>query len=206
MLKIWGRINSSNVKKVVWAVGELGLPYERIEAGREFGVVNTPEYRKLNPNGLVPTIDDDGFILWESNAIIRYLAQKHGAGTLWPTNPQVRARADRWMDWQLASFTPAFTQAFQGVFRTPADKRDEAAIEAARVRADHLSAVLDAHLADHAHVAGDAFSMGDIPIGIGVHIWLNTPLPRTPRPHVERWYALLAAREAAKPTMILPLT
>src|SRR5450631_4370637 len=100
MLKVWGRANSVNVQKVLWTCEELALPYKRIEAGMEYGVVSTPEYKKLNPNAMVPTIDDDGFVLWESNAIVRYLAAKYGAGSLWPADPKIRASADRWMDWQ----------------------------------------------------------------------------------------------------------
>src|SRR3989304_1196014 len=99
MLRIWGRTNSVNVKKALWCAEELGLAYERIDAGLQFGVVDTAEYRKLNPNGLVPTIEDHGFVLWESHAIVRYLAAKHGAGTLWPTDLKVRADAARWVGW-----------------------------------------------------------------------------------------------------------
>src|SRR3970040_1761800 len=111
MLKIWGRTNSVNVKKALRAAEELGLKYERIDAGMQFGVVDTPEYRKLNPNGLVPTIEDDGVVLWESHAIVRYLAAKYGAGTLCPTDLRERADADRWMDW-----TFGFANAFRAVF------------------------------------------------------------------------------------------
>jgi glutathione S-transferase len=107
MLRIWGRLSSINVQKVVWCADELGLPYERTEAGGSFGVVGTPEYLAMNPNGLVPVIDDGGFVLWESNAIVRYLAARHGDGWLWPTDLQLRAEADRWMDWQNFTFWPA---------------------------------------------------------------------------------------------------
>ena len=103
MIKLWGRTNSLNVQKVLFCLGELGLPFERVDAGMQFGVVKTPEYMAKNPNSVVPTLEEDGFVLWESNAIVRYLASTHGAGALWPTDPRARALADRWMDWQQTS-------------------------------------------------------------------------------------------------------
>ena len=102
-----------------------GLAYERVDAGGSFGVVNTPQYRNLNPNGLVPTIEDDGFVLWESNAIVRYLTAKHSAGKLWPEDLKVRAEADKWMDWQSTTFWPTFRPLFWNLVRTPADQRDD---------------------------------------------------------------------------------
>ncbi len=124
MLKIWGRNNSVNVQKVLWCCEELGLKYERLDAGGSFGVVNTPQYRALNPNGLVPTIEDGPFVLWESNAIVRYLTAKHSSGKLWPEDHKVRAEADKWMDWQNSMFWPVFRPLFWNVVRTPADERD----------------------------------------------------------------------------------
>src|SRR6266849_4106379 len=124
MLKIWGRTNSVNVKKALWAAEELGMKYERIDAGMQFGVNKTPEYLGMNPTGLVPTIDDGGFVLWESHAIVRYLAAKHGAGTLWSNDLRVRADADRWMDWT-HSFSREFQRpVFWPLVRTPPEKRD----------------------------------------------------------------------------------
>ncbi len=134
MLVVWGRKNSINVQKVLWCCEEMKIGYERIDAGLAFGVVNTPQYLKLNPNGLVPTIDDDGFVLWESNAILRYLAAKHAAGSLWPVNLATRADADRWMDWQLSTFWPAIRTLFLGLIRTAPDKRDPHALEESRVK------------------------------------------------------------------------
>lgn len=130
MLKIWGRINSVNVKKALWAIEELEAPYERIDAGMAFGINKTPEYLKMNPMGLVPVIDDDGFILWESHAIARYLAAKHGKGSLGPTDPRTHADADRWMDWA-STFAAGLRNAFWGLIRTPAEKRDQKAIDEA---------------------------------------------------------------------------
>ena len=206
MLKLWGRLNSINVQKVVWCLEELGLPYERVDAGGPFGTVDTPAYRRLNPNGLVPTIEEDGFVLWESNAIVRYLAAKHGAGTLWPSNPRVRADADRWMDWQATNFGPAMGPAFHGLIRTPPDKRDVKVIEQAVVKGEAAAAVLDAHLAGKAYVAGDAFTVGDIAAGAAAHRWLNLPVSRKPCPNLERWHQSLVERPAGRKLLTRPLT
>src|ERR671938_257996 len=206
MLTLWGRTNSINVQKVLWAIEELGLAYRRIDAGREFGVVDTPEYRRMNPNGLVPTIEDDGFVLWESNAIVRYLAAKHGAGSLWPQDPRRRADADRWMDWQATAFTPAQGPAFHGLVRTAPDKRDAAAVAQSIAKAEPLAALLDAHLSENRFVAGDAFTAGDIAVGAAVHRWLNLPAARERRPNLERYHGELLRRHAAAKVLVTPIT
>ncbi len=205
MLKIWGRTNSVNVKKALWCLEELGLKYERIDAGLQFGVVNTPEYRKLNPNGLVPTLEDHGFVLWESHAIVRYLAAKHGAGKLWPLDLKQRADADRWMDWAF-SFQAAFRPVFWGLVRTPPEKRDPVAIEEGRKKSAELLGVLDAALAGHRYVAGDAFTMGDIPIGCHVHLWLRLPIERPQHPHLEAWFARLLERAPYRKVVDIPIS
>jgi glutathione S-transferase len=206
MLTIWGRMNSINVQKVVWAAEELGRAFVRHDAGMAFGVVNTPEYRAMNPNGLVPVIEDDGFVLWESNAIVRYLAAKYGEGRVWPTDPAARALSDRWMDWQATTFYPAYAPAFMGLVRTPADKRDPAAIEASRVKTESILGVLDDHLAANAHLGGEAFGIGDLALGPTVHRWLNMPVARTPRPHLEAWHQRITARPSAACFRDLPVT
>src|SRR6202140_854311 len=132
MLTIWGRSNSVNVQKVLWCCEELPRGYERIDAGGPFGVVSTPRYLNLNPNGLVPTIEDDGFVLWESNAIVRYLAAKHASGSVWPSDPHERADADRWMDWQTTTLQPAMGPAFVHLVRFPPEKRDATAVDPSR--------------------------------------------------------------------------
>ena len=196
MLKIWGRLNSVNVKKAMWAVEELGLEYERIDAGLHFGVTKTPEYRRMNPNSLVPTIDDDGFVLWESHSIVRYLAAKHGAGTLWPTDLRVRADAERWMDWAF-TFQGAMRDVFWGLIRTPPEKRDMKAIEAGAKRsAELLAAVLEPALAGKNYLTGNDFTMGDIPIGCEVQRWMRVPIERPRFPNVEAWFERLRARPA----------
>ena len=205
MLKIYGRLTSVNVQKVVWCADELGLTYERVEAGGKYGVVSTPEYRAMNPNGLIPVIDDDGFVLWESNAIVRYLAGRYGEGTLWPADAHTRADADRWMDWQATSFNPAFRPAFIQLVRTPVAQRDAAVVEQSRVGVEKRLAILDAHLASHAFVAGAAFTMGDIPLGCSVDRWFKMPIPRETHPNVERWYQALRGRAGAQQVVSLAL-
>ena len=204
-LRIWGRLSSVNVQKVVWCCDELGLAYERIDAGGAFGRNHTPEYLAMNPNGLVPVIEDAGFTLYESNAIVRYLAAKH-ASALWPADLQRRADVDRWMEWQSTGYTPSMTQVFWQLVRTPPERRDPAAIDASRENGEKHSAILDAHLAGREFIAGDAFSTADIVVGCAAHRWLHLPMERAPRPHVERWYAMLKSRPGSRQVTSLALT
>ncbi len=205
MLKLWGRTNSVNVKKALWCLGELEIPYERLDAGMAFGVVNTPEYRKMNPNGRVPTIEDDGFVLWESHTIVRYLCAKHSMGKLCPSDLRVRADAERWMDWAF-TFQSAMRDVFWGLIRTPPEKRDAKAIDAG-VKASHeLAGMLDGVLADRPYVAGDQFTMGDIPIGCEVQRYLRVPIERPARPHLEAWFERLRQRPPFVKHVDLPLT
>lgn len=205
MLKIWGRANSSNVKKVTWLCEEIGLPYQRIDAGLAFGVVNTPEYRKLNPNGLVPTIDDDGFILWESNAIVRYLAAKHAAGTLWPTDLKVRADADRWMDWCATTLALAFIPLFMQLVRTAPENRKPQVIEEGTKRTAEVLARLDAALAGRNFVIGDQFSMADIAFGGVVYLVNNVAFDRPKLANFDAWYARISARPAFRKAVAVPV-
>jgi glutathione S-transferase len=198
MLKIWGRVSSVNVQKVVWCAEELGLACERIDVGGKFGGNDTPQYLAMNPNGLVPVIDDDGFVLYESNAIVRYLGARYGAGDFWPDDLRRRADVDRWMEWQATAYTPAMWGAFWHLVRTPEDKRSAEAIESSRAKSEKLSAILDAHLADRRNLTGDAFTAADVVVGCAAHRWLNLPIERTPRPNLERWYQNLKARPASR--------
>jgi glutathione S-transferase len=206
MLVIWGRNNSVNVQKALWCCEELALAYERIDAGGAFGVVDTPQYRSLNPNGLVPTIEDDGFVLWESHAIVRYLAAKHGAGSLWPVDLQTRAEADRWMDWKQTSFWPALRGLFLGLVRTAPDKRDPQAMEASRLKTVEELRIVDAHLKTREYLAGDAFTMGDIPLGCGIWRWMALAIDRPALPNVQRWFDTLARRPAYRKIVMLSLS
>ncbi|OFZ87972.1 MAG: glutathione S-transferase [Betaproteobacteria bacterium RBG_16_66_20] len=204
MLKIWGRTNSVNVKKALWCLEELSLPYERIDAGMQYGVVDTPEYRKMNPNGLVPTLDEDGFILWESHSIVRYLAAKYGKGVLWPTDQHACAVANQWMDWTF-SFQTALRDVFWGLVRTPPEKRDLKLIEEKRKKTGEMLGILDAALAGRHYVAG-AFSMGDVPIGCHVQLWMRLPIERPAQPNLDAWFERLCARPAYKKIVDLPLS
>jgi glutathione S-transferase len=199
MLKIWGRNTSINVQKVMWAVGELGLPHERIDVGGAFGRNNEPAYLAMNPNGLVPTLEEeDGFVLWESNSIVRYLAAKYGAGTLEPADLRARARASSWMDWQLTVASPALTPVFWGLIRTPPEKRDAAAIEAGKVKSTAAMKILDAQLGKAAFVAGDALSMGDIPVALVAYRFRRLVEERKGLDNLERWFAAIEQRPAFK--------
>ena len=204
MIKIWGRRNSVNVKKVLWCLDELGLEFDRTDAGMQHGVVNTPEYRKMNPNGLVPTMDDNGFIVWESHSIVRYLADQYGKGVLRPMEMVPRIIANQWMDWAF-SFQGSVRDAFWNLIRTPADKRDARAVEASRVKSGEMAKILDAALADRMYVAG-LFSMGDIPIGCEVQRWMRCPIERPKLPNVEAWFERLGQRAPFKKIVDIPLS
>ena len=199
MLRILGRVSSVNVQKVVWCADEIGLAYERLDVGGRFGGNDTADYLAKNPNGLVPTlVEDDGFVLYESNAIVRYLAAKHSADALWPTDLRQRADVDRWMEWQSTNYTPAMWGAFWQLIRTPAEKRDAALVESSRAKSEKLSGILDAHLASREFVACDRFTAADVVVGCAAHRWLNLPLARERRPNLERWYAAMKARPGSR--------
>jgi glutathione S-transferase len=206
MLKLWGRINSINVQKVRWALAELAVPCERIEAGMEHGVVGESYYKSMNPNSRVPTIDDEGFVLWESNAIVRYLSAKHGAGTLWPADLRVRADADRWMDWTTSTLQPLVTPVFWALIRTPPEKRNAAEIEALVEKTNAAFAILEHALAGRDFIAGPSLTMGDIPLGTFVHRWLKLPVQRAAIPNIEGYFARLEARAAYRENVMIPLS
>jgi glutathione S-transferase len=206
MLRIWGRNNSINVQKVMWAVGELGLEHERIDAGGAFGVLDTPAYGRLNPNRRVPTVEDGDVVVWESNACVRYLAARYGAGTLWPEDAGRRARADMWMAWQASSLLPDMTVVFWGLIRTPEAERDHAKIEAAAKRLGTTWRILDEHLASRRFVAGDALTIGDIPVGAACYRYFELPIERPRLPNLEAWYGRLRERAPFREQVMLPLT
>ncbi|WP_198971607.1 glutathione S-transferase [Xylophilus sp. ASV27] len=212
MLNIWGRMSSINVRKVVWCAQELGLDFQRTEAGGKFGVVQTPEYLALNPNAVVPTIDDgegaERVTLWESNVIVRYLCARHSLGDLYPSELPARFDAERWMDWQQTTLNRASRDAFIQWVRTPPAQRQPALIQASVCATEPLFALLDAHLATRAHVGGERFTMADIPLGCEAHRWFGLPASEYQRPawpHLERWYAALLARPAARGVLDLSL-
>jgi glutathione S-transferase len=197
MLKIWGRISSLNVRKVVLAAQELGLPFERVDAGGTFGIVKTPEYLARNPNALVPVVEDDQVQLWESNVIVRYLCARHAPDTLYPLALPPRFNAERWMDWQQTTLNPAGRNAFIQLIRTPADRREAQLVADSIAATEPLLALLDDHLSRQPFIAGDHLTMADLPIACEVHRWRGLPLPRTARPHLDRWYEALRARPSS---------
>ena len=206
MLKIWGRTNSSNVQKVLWCCGELGVSYDRVDAGMQFGVNDTAEYKAMNPNGLVPTIDDDGFVLWESHAIVRYLAKKHGAGSLWPEDPRVNADADRWMDWYHTTLWPNLGPVFWNLIRTAPEKRNMTLVAENTKKLAANFAIVDAALTGRDYLAGKTLTMADIPMGIAAWRWFNLAIERPALPNFERWYKRICERPAYVRHCMLPLT
>jgi glutathione S-transferase len=205
-MKIWGRANSINVMKVLWTADECGLKYEREDVGGAFGGNDQKWYLDMNPNGVVPTIDDGGRIIFESNTIVRYLAAKYAAGSLWPNDPGLRSEADRWMDFQSGTLNTPMRDVFWGLIRTAPEKRDMAAIDKAAVDAGKLWARLDQKLAGKLYVAGQHFTMGDIPVGCFVHRWYALPIERPDLKNVKAWYERLKTRPAYVKHVMPPLT
>jgi len=196
MLKIWGRRTSSNVQKVMWTVAELGLAHERIDLGGPFGGNQEPAYQALNPNGLVPTLVDADLVLWESNSIVRYLANRYGPGALEPGDLKMRALANQWMDWQLSVVAPAISPAFWGLVRTAPEARDLAAIAASQRKTSQVLGIFDSALGRQPYAAGPNFSMGDVPLGVMVYRFYHL-VPEPPKfPNLARWYASIASRPA----------
>lgn len=206
MLKLWGRISSINVRKVVLTAQLLEVPFERIDAGATFGIVQTPEYKARNPNAMVPLLEDGDFTLWESNVIVRYLAARHPEGGLYPQDVRTRFDAERWMDWQQTALNNAGREAFIQCIRTPAERRNPQAIEASVAATEPLLAMLDAHLAQRPFMAGDRLTMADIPIACEMHRWWGLPLEHPARPHLRRWYDSIRNRPAARGALDAPLS
>jgi glutathione S-transferase len=206
MIKIWGRTDSSNVQKVLWCCGELDLAFERVDWGGKFGGNKDAAYLGMNPNGLVPTLKDGDFILWESNSIMRYLNAKYGAGRLLPTSHEGMANANRWMDWQLSSFNPAIVPLFWGLIRTPEEKRDAKAVQTALEKTIKAWQMVEDHLAKTRYLGGEEFSLGDIPLGVWAYRWFNLPVERPSQPNVTNWYERLKQRQPYRTHIMIPLT
>ncbi len=207
MLKIWGRTNSVNVQKVLWCLTELGVPCERMDAGLEHGRNRESWFLALNPNGRIPLLQDGEFSLWESNTIVRYLSARYGSGSLCPEQLETRALAERWMDWQLSTLIGPVSTVFWNLIRTPPERRDLRAIARATDDANRAVEILDGHLRSDPFLAGEHFSMGDIPAGALVHRWLALPgVERPELPALRAWYERLTARApATAPTSCSPL-
>jgi glutathione S-transferase len=205
MLTIWGRRGSANVQKVLWLVGELGLAHEHIPAGGEFGGLDEPAFRAMNPHGKVPVIQDDGVVVWESHAILRYLAAIHGEGRFWSADPAARALVDGWMDWAQTVLQPAFLSGvFWGFYRTPEALRDGAAIAQALERTHDALARVDAQLAEGAFLTGQALSLADIAIGAHLYRYFELEIDRPSLPRLEALWARLRERPAYRRHVMIP--
>ncbi|MGH7212668.1 MAG: glutathione S-transferase family protein [Acetobacteraceae bacterium] len=207
MRKLWGRANSSNVMKVIWLLEELGLPYQRIDAGGAFGVTDTPEYRAMNPNSLVPTLQEDDFVLWESNVILRYLCEANAPDSpMFPRDLHARASIDRWMDWQQTTLNGPMSPVFWGLVRTPPEQRDMDAIGRGIQATGEVLARLDAVLARVPYVVGPVFTLADMPLGVHIHRWFFFPVEKPALPHVRAWYDRLLERPAYRTHVAGPVT
>lgn len=206
MITVWGRKNSSNVKKVLWCLTELGLTYQQKDAGGPFGGLDTPEYLAMNPNKTIPTYQDGEFILWESNAILSYLADKYDDGTLLPHNAEFRARAAQWMYWSDGSLFP-YIKAMMGLLvRTPAEQRDPARVEELKQSLNRLIAMLNDDLAQRDYIAGDTFSIADMALAPLLYPWREVCHDRPDFPHIERWFARIETRPAYRGIVALPVS
>lgn len=205
MIEVWGRANSLNVQKVLWCLGELGVPFERYDAGGRYGGNTEQGFLDRNPTGLVPLVSDGGLDLWESNTIVRYLAARYGAGEpLWPEDPGARALSEKWMDYQLGTVFPAFRDVVVGLIRTPApENRNPEKIAASAQATAGTLAVLDASLKDRPYVAGDALSVGDIALGPTIYRWLDLEIDRPALPNLEAWHDRLKARPAYREHVVM---
>lgn len=196
MLKILGKASSINVRKVLWTCAELNLPFDREDWGSGFRATTDPAFLRLNPNAMVPVLRDGDFVLWESNSIIRYLAGEHGGSHLYPAAPKSRARVDQWMDWQATDLNRSWSYAFMALARQSPAHQDACAIEASCQDWTRCMRILDQRLAETgAHVAGEAFTLADIPVGLSVNRWFETPFDKPALPAVAAYYDRLAKRE-----------
>jgi glutathione S-transferase len=204
---LWGRSTSSNVMKVIWALEAMKLPYERLDVGGPFGKTDTPEYLAMNPTKLVPTLQEDEFTLWESNAILRYLCNTNpdAAGTLWPQAPHQRANVDRWLDAQQTVHNRPASVIFLGLVRTPEAERDLAAIKAATADTARAYGYLEPHLAAHPYITGDHLTLADIAWGVHVHRWFAMPVDRPEMPHLRAWYDRLLENPIYREHIARPL-
>ena len=194
MLKIWGRNTSSNVKKILWCCDELGLEFNRIDWTGPFGGNDDPQFLKLNPNGLVPTIEDDNFVLWESNSILRYLTFKHSKGNLWPEDPSQRATAEMWMDWQLSVIRPATTPIFRGIVHTPKNKRNNSMIKEKSIELCKKWSMFDDYLEERDFILGDKISIGEFALGVHAHRFFSLVDDRPLMKNFESWYKRIKIR------------
>jgi glutathione S-transferase len=205
MLQIYGRQNSQHTQKVLWACGELQLEFRFIHVGRIATGDLDPEYLRLNPNGLVPTLVEDGFVLWESNTIIRYLAHRHGGHGLMPADLAARALGERWMDWQATTLNDAFRPVFRPLVEGPPEACEPEVLRPAVEKLNETMAVLDRHLAGSLYVAGPDFTVCDIPVGVHAYRYFTLDIPRRSLPQLEAWYRRLTVRPAYRQHVMVGL-
>jgi len=195
MLEIWGRKNANQVIQVLWTLAELEIDYQRHSIGTQDGDLETEEYKSLNPNSKIPTIRDNGFVMWESHAIIRYLARQYGLGTLYPDDPQKAAMSDQWMTWSTDSFMGTFFPVFWQLVRTEESERDYKKIAEMAKQSSEILQILEDHLVKNNFVAGEQFTYGDIPLGVLIHKYFVLDIERPSLPGIEAWYERLSIRE-----------
>jgi glutathione S-transferase len=205
MLKLWGRTSSINVRKVLWTLQALDVPFERVDAGLSFGIVKTPEYVAKNPNAMIPLLEDGDFSLWESNVIVRYLCAKYAHGTLYPKSIEQQFDAERWMDWQQTALNNASRDAFYQWIRVKPELRNHGLIATSVAQTEPLLQMIDNQLSSRAYLAGDHLTMADIPIACEVHRWWGLPQTRPAFVHIERWYTQILAHPASRGVLDLPL-
>lgn len=196
MLRILGKASSINVRKVLWTCAELQIPFTREDWGSGFKSTNDAEFLTLNPCAMVPVIQDGDFTLWESNTIIRYLASRYDGSQLYPSEPQARARVDQWIDWQASELNRSWSYAFMSLVRQSPDYQDRAALANGVEQWSKTMSILDQQLhKTGAYISGEAFSLADIPLGLSVNRWFETPLAHPDYPAVSAYYARLSQRE-----------
>jgi glutathione S-transferase len=203
-LTLWGRLSSCNVQKAVWLLEELGLPYERIDAGGDFGGLDDPAYLAMNPHGRVPTLRDGDVIVWDSEAILRYLAARYGVPAFWSEDAATRAPVDQWLAWTAASLYRDWIDLVWMCVRTPPARQDVAGIEARRERTAERFGFLDGQLAGRPYIAGDSLSLADIAAGMTLYRWFEMPIERPELPHLNAWYARLRERPAYRKGVCVP--
>jgi glutathione S-transferase len=206
MLKVWGRRNSFNVQKVMWLIGELDIPHEHIPAGSDFGGLDTPEFLAINPHGRIPVIQDiDGTTVWESHAILRYLAARYNNGLFWSEDARVRSLADRWMDWSQATLQPNFlTGIFWGFYRTPEHQRNWSSINENVHRCGQYFLLLDHILSNQPYLGGSTLTLADIPAGTTLYRYFELDIKRPVLTNVEAWYSRLQERVAYREHVMVP--
>jgi glutathione S-transferase len=207
MLTVWGRRSSFNLQKVMWLVSELGIDHRHIQAGGQFGGLDTPEFRAMNPVGRVPVIDDDGTIVWESHAILRYLAARYGRTQFWSADPAERSQADRWMDWSQTALQPDFlVGVFWGLYRTPESQQNRLIIRDKIARCAQHFKLLDNILEDRPFLCGNSLTLADIPAGTSLYRYFELEIDRPAVPNVEAWYRRLQERPAYREHVMVPFS